>query len=180
VGAAFQRARSGSYRVIHLSAFDHPNVQQRKLVIPAAVDFKVIDGRVRSECQDRGPFPGTPAQAEHHDFVYALPTLDTPERGTRSDGQKGHPGFPLRVYRPSPRFTAQVFGKWPASSESGLFNAGDVDAAMARWALTRDPATIPDNVGVDPRAKAATIQRPRRAGVTRPMHCSARTMTRRR
>lgn len=150
IGAAFQRARSGSYRVIHLSAFNHPNVRERRLVIPAAVDFKVIDARVRNECQDRGPFPGTPAQDEHHDFLYALPTIDMPEMGARKDGQLGHPSASLRVYRPSGRFTAQVFGKWPASSESGLFNAGDVDAAMARWATTRDPATVPDNVGVDP------------------------------
>lgn len=150
VGPAFQRARSGSYKVIHLSAFDHPNVRQRKSVIPGAIDFIVVDSRVRDQCQMRGAWPGTALQAEHNDFVYALSVLDAPEHGARTDGVLGHPDAVPNVYRPGPRFTAQVLGQWPASSESGLFNASDVDAAMQRWALTRDPNSLPDNVGVDP------------------------------
>ncbi|MGH9888270.1 MAG: hypothetical protein ACREBE_22240, partial [bacterium] len=146
VGPAFQRARAGSYHVIHLSALDHPNVTKRRGVIPGAIDFTVVDGRVRSQCQDRGPWPGIMLQPEHNDFVYAVPRLDAPERGPRSDGVAGHPDAEPHVYRPSPRFTAQVLGQWPASSESGLFNAADVDAAMTRWASSRDPHTIPDNV----------------------------------
>lgn len=150
VGSAFQRSRSGSFATIHLSAFDHPNVKKRALVIPAAVDFKVIDGRVRDQCQDRGPYPATPVEPEQKDFVYAVPSTNASEHGPRADGRPGHPDAQLRVYRPSARFTAQVLGEWPATSESGLFNAGDVDAAMLRWSRSPDPATIPDNVGVDP------------------------------
>lgn len=150
IGPAFQRARTGSYRVIHLSAFDHPNVRHRKEVIPGAIACTVIDERVRAQCQERGPFPGTALQAEHHDFVYALPAPNADPSAPRPDAVLGHQNATPKVYRPTARFTAQVLGQWPATSESGLFNAADVDAAMSRWSQSRDPMAIADSVGVDP------------------------------
>jgi hypothetical protein len=149
IGPAYMRARTGAYHVQHLSAFDHPNVIERKLVIPPAVDFKVVDARVRVDCRDRGPFPGTPIEPEHHDFVYALAEPNAREVGARSDGYRGHPHGKLRVYRPGGTFTAQVLGQWPQSAEDSLFNPAAIDASMARWRESQDPTTPPDRVGVD-------------------------------
>lgn len=150
VGPAFTRAQQRNYKVRHINGFNHPNVQQRKLIVPDAIDFKVVDARVRADCRDRGPYPATPLDPAFHDFPYALAAADAPESGSRTDGILGHPAAPIRVYRPSGTFTSQVLGQWPAESESGLFNAADVDAAMARWRLAPDPMALPDRVGVDP------------------------------
>lgn len=147
VGPAFQRSRSGAYQVLHLSAFLHPNVVERALVIPDAVDFRVIDRRVLSQCQPRGDVPAVP---EHHDFRYALPPPRAPEHGARADGVLGHPDGTVRTYRPNAAFTSQVIGAWPATSDSGLFNAGDWDQGVQRWRLGTDPDEPPDAVGVDP------------------------------
>lgn len=150
-GPAYKRAQEGTYRVLHLDAFDHPNVRERRAVVPDAVDFKVIDARVRADCRDRGPYPGTPLEPEHGDFVYALPPRHAilPERGARADGFPGHPDAPLRVVRPNGAFTAQVRGQWPKGSDGGLFGTAELDAAMARGRLA-DVAGVPDAVGVDP------------------------------
>lgn len=150
LGPAYDRARSGSWKVHHLSALEHPNVRARSHVISQAVDFRVIDARVRNECQDRGPYPEVQPDPEFQDFVYAVPPLDAEERGPREDGFPGHPDAPLRVYRPSPSFVAQVLGDWPNVTESGLFKPATWDAAVERWRQGRDPVDPPDRVGVDP------------------------------
>jgi hypothetical protein len=149
-GPAYVRAERGAWSVIHLSAFDHPNVQRRSIVVPGAVDFKVVDGKVRSQCMDRGPFPITKPEAGHRDFVYALAQRSAPETGPRSDGHLGHPAGELRVYRPGPLFETQVLGQWPSSVDNRLFSRAALDAGMARWRARPMPETPPDRVGVDP------------------------------
>jgi hypothetical protein len=152
-GPAYQRAQAGSYKVLHLNALEHPNVKQRKTIIPGgAVSHRVIDARVRDrdECQDRGPFPGTAVDPERHDFLYALPDTEIPETGPRKDGHPGAEGAPLRVYRPRPIFVAQVMGEWPKTSESGLIQPAAWDRAVARWlARRRMPRAAPDQIGAD-------------------------------
>lgn len=155
-GPAFTRARKGAYRVIHLSAFDHPNVKERRPVIPAAIDVLVVDARVRTDCRDRGAYPDVLPDPAHGDFVYGLPETGDrnqdapPERGApRTDGHLGAAGAPLRVYRPNGAFTAQVMGDWPKDSESGLFGTADLTRAEARGRAPI-PNTIPDRVGFDP------------------------------
>lgn len=149
VGSAYARATNGTYRTIHLDAFEHPNIKQRRLVIPAAVDFKVVDARVR-DCRDRGPYPQTPLEPEYGDFVYALPRRTQEEIGPRADGIPGHPEARPRVYRPTGTFTAQVRGQWPRSSDTGLFDPGAIDQAVDRWRKGCDPQGPPDGVGFDP------------------------------
>lgn len=149
VGPTFVRAGAGTYKVFHISAFNHPNVLEREYIIKAAIDYKVIDARVK-DCRDRGPYPATPLDPAYHDFVYALPPVNAIEEGPRNDGIMGHPFGTPRVYRPTAAFTAQVLGQFPSESNSGLFNAADIDASMARWQAGHDPVQIPDRVGTDP------------------------------
>jgi hypothetical protein len=149
VGPAYERATNGNYKVKHLDAFEHPNIVMRRPEIPDAVDYKVVDARVR-ECRDRGPYPGTPLEPEFGDFVYALARRGTPEHGPRTDDVRGHPDAKPRVYRPTVTFTSQVRGQWPRTSESGLFDPGAIDQSMERWAKGHDPRAIPDGVGLDP------------------------------
>ena len=148
-GSFYKRARSGAWRVLHLSALDHPNVRTRTYVVPGAIDYRAIDDRVRVSCQDRGAYPDVQPDATFEDFVYALAQRTAEDKGARRDGQLGHPAAPLRVYRPGSQFAAQVLGRWPKGDDAGLFSPAALDAAVDRWRETNDPDEPPDRVGVD-------------------------------
>jgi hypothetical protein len=150
-GPAYKRSRGKTYVSLHISALNHPNVRERREVVSGAIGVDKIDARVRSEeCLDMGPAASTVPDAEHHDFVYACPVVDAPEIGPRTDGVLGHPNFEPHVYRPGDTFVAQVLGQWPKTSSASLFDPAACDRATARWLEGRDPATPPDNVGIDP------------------------------
>ncbi len=169
-GPTYQRARA-EYRVMHLSAFDHPNVLERRIVVPGAVDPLVIDSRVR-QCADRGTAEEVIPDPMFGDFIYAAPPApgeveeEWGEFGPRDDGVLGHPLAEPHVWRPTPMFEAQVLGQWPRSSNLGLFDPGAWDAAVERWKQSTDPLTIPDALGVDPAREGAdtTCYAPRWGG----------------
>lgn len=165
-GPAAQRARLSEWRVLHLSAFDHPNVRGRQIVVPGAVGHTFVDTSVRVHCQDIGAWPERKPDPLYNEFVYALPRPGTPERSmvlgvtsvltplqtkllyvAREDGIPGHPDAEPRIYRPDSIAEAQVLGRWPSSSQRGLFSEGQVRAAFLRWA--GEPPSAPDRVGLD-------------------------------
>lgn len=148
-GPAFTRAQSGAYRVLYLSALDHPNVAERRSIVPAAVDFRVVDNRVRNDCRDRGQYPKVKIDRTRGDFYYAIPPRGAKERGPREDGVPGHPAGRVRVYRPNPAFIAQVLGRWPRASELSLFDPESWDEAVRRGRARRARRRAPDVVGVD-------------------------------
>jgi hypothetical protein len=159
-GPAAQRARLAEWKVIHLSAFDHPNVRGRQIVVPGAVGHTFVDTSVRIHCQDLGPASSRRPDPIYNEFVYALPKPGQPEApapklspaealaySARPDGMPGHPDAELHVYRPDSIAEAQVFGLWPSSSQRGLFAEGHVREMFRRFKGT--PATAPDRVGFD-------------------------------
>jgi len=148
-GSAYTRARGGTYHVMHLSAFDHPNIRERRPVIPDAIDFAVIDARVKIDCRDRGAYPAVQPDPERRDFHYALPPPAADERGARADGVIGHPDGAVRVYRPNGVFQGQVLGQWPDRTDAGLFEPSLLDAAAERWRAEPDPTEAPSRLGVD-------------------------------
>jgi hypothetical protein len=147
-GPAYSRAASAQYEVLHLDVFDHPNVRQREHVIPAAIDFRVIDAQVKT-CEERGDFPHYRPDPVHNEFIYALPPHGAAEKGARPDGHVGHPDGKLVVYRPTPLFQARVRGQWPQTGFTGLFDPGAWDKANQRWTMESDPDEPPFVVGVD-------------------------------
>lgn len=148
-GPAFSRSRNGSYVTLHLTSFEHPNVMKRAAIIPGAIGHAVIDGRVRSDCRDRGKYPDVRPDPEFRDFVYALPPPGAEESGPREDDVLGHKLGEIHVYRPNPAFQAQVLGLWPNNLETGLFQPGAYDQAVKRWLAREPPPGPPDRVGVD-------------------------------
>lgn len=149
-GAIYQRLKRGDYAVLHLSAMDHPNVRSRTHVIPEAIDYRTVDTRVRSECLDIGPAGTTLPESSLDEFVYALPPPGAEETGPRTDGIPGHPLGEPRIYRPSPIVVSQVFGAYPRTSATGLFDVASIDAAVQRWkSRPRPPSPVPDVVGFD-------------------------------
>jgi len=148
-GPVYARALAGGWTLLHLSALDHPNVRERRVVIPGAVDVRVLEQRIPVECQDLGPAQRVAPSPEHEDFCYALPPAGAADPAPRTDGVPGHAAGEPRIYRPGPVFTAQVLGRWPRETASGLFDPAAVDAAMARWREGPQPDGLPDLVGVD-------------------------------
>jgi hypothetical protein len=148
---AFRRAQLSTWDVSELSALDHPNVRQRRDAVPGgAISHQIIEGRILTECQCRGPYPGTEVDSEQCDFVYALPPAGMPEReGPRKDGYPGHPDAPLMVWRPSGLFVPQVLGKFPLESQDGLFDMQAWNRSVARWKQRQAPARSPDRLGFD-------------------------------
>lgn len=151
VGPAVERERTGTYKVLRLSALDHPNVKTRKTVVPGAVGHARVDDLVKDHTIDQGAFPGTPLDPQRGDFVYALPPLGAVETGRpRRDGVAGHPAGAPRVRRPLPAAEVSVLGRTAMSSVTGLFSADSIARAQQRWRDTPAPAVRPSRVGADP------------------------------
>lgn len=150
-GPVWTRIRAGTYHLITLDAFDHPNVRTRSVVVPAAISYKVIDDRVKKDCISRGNYPDVQPDPKHDDFVYAVPEPGMVGDGAREDGHLGHPSAPLRVYRPTPTsaFQAQCRGQFPRDTDFGLFNPMRWDEGVARNKAAGSRPDVPARVGCD-------------------------------
>lgn len=151
-GPTYTRAQiGGGYHVIHLSAFDHPNVRNRSHEAPGegVISFEEVDRSVRLQCKDIGTPEDRPPDHKHHDFVYALPPDSASERGPRDDGILGHPDGTPRVYRPNGTFESYKLGEWPGASKNSLFDRSALEAAQERWKQTAPPTGPPDRLGCD-------------------------------
>lgn len=146
------RMRSSLYRVITLSAFDHPNVRSRSYVIPPAIDYKVIDRRVE-DCKPMGRVAdGVVPDPQRNQFIYALPpSRGAEEIGPRPDGYLGHPHGELAVWEPTGLFEPQVLGVIPKMGDATLFSELAWDQAVQRG--RRNAAAFerltPTRIGVD-------------------------------
>lgn len=147
---ARSREDSGGYVVVRLSALDHPNVRSRAVVVPGAVSHTRVDTLVRTDCTDRGPWPGTSVDAERGDFVYALPPAADAQDPAPHAAVPGHAAGQPRVYRPGPTAEVSILGRTASASVAGLFSAETISAAVARWRARTAPAGPPARVGVDP------------------------------
>jgi hypothetical protein len=152
VGPARDRAESGEWEVIHMSALDHPNVRQRRIVIPGAVSHKSIDRAVRDQCKDMGRASARACDPKFNDFLYAVPPRGSNlvDPRPRTDGHPGHADAELHVYRPNAMFTAQRLGRWPLGESALLFTPEHLQESALRWAAGEDPDRPPDAVGLDP------------------------------
>lgn len=156
-GPAFMRSISVGWRLVELSAFDHPNVRTRSTVVYGAIGHEDVDQKVRAWCTDRGPLDRTQPEAKHRDFLYALPVGQAKEppdikRRRRADGILGHIAGIVHVYRPNASFQSTVMGQFPLESDDRLFSRAKLQDSMARWKLGQDPDLLrrpPSAVGAD-------------------------------
>lgn len=151
IGPTYSRSRKAGWRVVHLSGLDHPNVRERRPVIPGAISAEEIDRRVE-DCTDLGPLrSGVSPDPDHGDFLYSLPPSaeQAGKGGARPDGVPGHPKGEVHIYRPTPVFQGQVLGQWPSASTTGLFDAASIQRAQERWKQRGRPPGPPDRIGLD-------------------------------
>lgn len=175
-GPYAEKAENGEYVVIRISALNHPNVVERKEVIPGgAVNHVTTDVRVKTWCFDRGEFDPERnlPDPKFFDFLYRLHPLVGTEEASQIpeprpsdevievDGIKyrvvGHADAPIHVFRPDSRFLPTVMGEFPLERSGGLFPGAFIDRAFEEWlklAATNEMREIEkmpyDRVGVDP------------------------------
>ena len=172
VGTFYEYATSKSgERIFTLSALNHPNVVERKEVVPGAKSHVDIDSKVRDWCENRGDWPEVQPNPEFHDIVYALhPDVGTPAQESIPDpmpydgeyddgtGSKkrilGHAMGRVCVFRPDHRFLSSEMGEFPLESVHGLFSRAALERAVAMWEETSQSGQVanlqPHRVAIDP------------------------------
>jgi hypothetical protein len=96
----YEAEMSGEWHVITISAFDHPNVLERREVIPGAVTCEWITDRARSWSYEVD-VPHTDATFAEQERVFSLPWLE-------------------KCYRKTPLVQARILGEWAQLQEVGF------------------------------------------------------------
>lgn len=123
-GPFFERAGSGEYIVITISAFDHPNVKQGTEIIAGAVTREKVEERAKRWCKPCAP------GVEGAVHLWWL-------------GDKGW-------FIPDFRFRARVMGEFPEEVEGALFNRTALKAASRREPTGGPPTALGCDVARSP------------------------------
>jgi hypothetical protein len=143
---------SASWRQLSFPVYRHPNILERRDVVPGAASHKKFEDALRSAAFERRGLAGeTTLKPARLDFVYALAPAETPDKpGPRDDGIPGHPDAEPQAFRPATGLAAGMWcGDWLRQDDSRLlFAVGAIQAAMAasRWS---EPDRHPTRVGFD-------------------------------
>lgn len=133
VGEAYRMIRDKRCNLVHLSAFNHPNVITGDDIVPGAVTQQTTVRRINEWCRYAGP-KGTKGTAGKQ-------TFDLPDHldGVVSWNQgKTFQFSPLKVgvYEVmTPAFSYMVLGQYPAQSENQLISKEWTAMARTRWDL---------------------------------------------
>lgn len=128
-GAVYRMIRDGHANVVHLSAFNHPNVITGTNVIPGAVDRNTTARRIVQMCR-----PLTDGEPQDSD------TFDLPGylAGYQAKDQKGLLLPPLQAGKykvTESAFCHMVLGKYPSQAENQLISSDWILKARERWTL---------------------------------------------
>lgn len=128
-GAAYRMVRDGRANVVHLSAFNHPNVITGSDKIPGAVTRETTVRRINEWC--RPLVEGEPKDGE----CFELPSfLD----GAIAKSQSGLEYPPLQpgYYKiMEPALSYMVLGRYPAQASTQLISKEWIAKARSRWDL---------------------------------------------
>lgn len=184
IGPYAERAEGSEYTVVRISSLDHPNVIERREVIPGgAISHITIDRAIKDQCLDRGEYePGrNEPDPKFFDFLYRLhPLVGTEKQDAIEDpkpvlnewveveGERvrvlGHRDAPLHIFRPDSRFLSSRMGHFPLESQAGLFPGPFIDRMFERWVAMHKSGEIRelererrgyDRVGLDPAEEGA-------------------------
>ena len=151
-----------------ISAFNHPNIRERREVVEGAIGIRATEARILDWCDDLGPY--IPGQIEpdevYKDFIWRMhpltgtddanqipeprPTIEKIDVQGVEYEVLGHEEGELRVYRPDYRFLPTVLGLFPTSATSTLFPEAALQKAVEAWQNRLPPEGPPDQVGLDP------------------------------
>jgi hypothetical protein len=127
MGEAYRMERDGRANIVHLSAFNHPNVVAGQDKIPGAVTRETTVRRLNEWCRPL-------AEGEQPDGeCFELPN---PLVGSVARSQSGQEYPPLKTgwYKiMDPAFSYMVIGRYPAQGSTQLMSKEWIARARSRW-----------------------------------------------
>ncbi len=115
----YHAEQSGEWKVIHISAFDHPNVIKGKEIIPGAVTREWIEDRVRS-----------------WSFEVSVPHGDTLIAKSEDAFRLDWNGI---FYRKTPLVQARIFGEWAQLESVGFIPLELIQRNV--WKMLPEPSS---------------------------------------
>ncbi len=126
-GEAYRMERDGRANIVHLSAFNHPNVVTGNDIIPGAVNRETTVRRINEWTRPL-------ADGERPDSeCFELPRF---LEGVTARSQSGQEYSPLKAgfYKiTDPAFSYMVLGVYPAHGSTQLISRAWITAARTRW-----------------------------------------------
>jgi hypothetical protein len=152
LGQVYDWVRTGWGHVVHISAFDHPNVITGENRIPGAVSRE----KVVYEILDKSR-PHVDEEAEEGAMDLRLFEVPRYLVGCHAEirGRRRVLGAGLRLVTDG-RLDTEILGRYPAQSRQRLFQDAHIDAARLRYDLyvaehgERRPVGVAPVLGVDP------------------------------
>lgn len=126
-GEVYRMSRDRRAKVVHLSAFSHPNVIEGRDVIPGAVTRETTVRRINDWCRPLAP--GEVPDSE----CFELPAFLGGATAPTQDGRTYEPLVPGYYRIVEPAFSYMVLGRYPAKSSSQLISREWVQRARDRW-----------------------------------------------
>jgi hypothetical protein len=130
-GSVYRMIRDGRANVVHLTAFNHPNVKTGQNLIPGAVTRDITVKRI-NECT-----VPLPSHQEPDGFCFEVPEFLAGSIAVDNNNRE-FPPLPAgwrKVKDQEPQFFYQVLGQYPPTGEHQLIQKDWVDAARNRWDL---------------------------------------------
>lgn len=127
-GVPYRHERDATAEVIHLSAFNHPNVITGEDIIPGAVDRNTTVQRINDWCR---PLVQGEKQSVN---TFVLPEFLTGATAPKKKGQGFYP--PLKggqYFVNDPQFFYMVLGQYPPQGPKQLISREWISNARARW-----------------------------------------------
>jgi hypothetical protein len=126
-GEVHRMERDGRANVVHLSAFNHPNVISGKDQIPGAVNREATIRRVNEWCRPLAP--GEQSNSECFELPSFLEALTA-----KSQSGREYPPLKAGWYKiMEPAFSYMVLGRYPAQGNTQLISKDWITRARARW-----------------------------------------------
>lgn len=127
-GTPYRHERDNTAHIIHLSAFNHPNVFTGQDIIPGAVDQEKTVQRVNEWCRPLAP--GEPQTIN----TFELPLFLVGKTAKKQGSEEMYPPLKSGFYHVNEQaFFYKVLGQYPSQPEQQLISREWVDNARARW-----------------------------------------------
>jgi hypothetical protein len=127
IGEPYRMERDGRANVVHLSAFNHPNVLTGENQIPGAVTQETTVRRINEWCRPLAP--GEQPDGES----FELPGFLVGALAASQSG-KMYPPLPAGFFKiMEPAFYYMVLGRYPSQGSTQLISREWVSKARSRW-----------------------------------------------
>jgi len=127
-GEPYRRERDRTATVIHLSAFNHPNVLTGETIIPGAVDRETTVRRINQWCR-----PLLDDEKRDETETFELPDFLAGVVAKDRAGREFPPLAPGFYKIMEAAFSYMVLGQYPAQGSQQLISRAWVSDARARW-----------------------------------------------